>query len=179
VGAQGRTGLLKPVAHLPFGQGKCSECHGARKTGATAEAVPELCTRCHEAARAWLTQPTVHAPLQDRRSCLLCHGSHAGTEGGMLNRAGEAFCFQCHDPHGAAQKKLLTSDVETLCRQCHEDTSKHFHKITGIKDPRTDEPMNCISCHLPHSSDQEGLLAYDPKRELCIQCHDPSMAPAR
>jgi predicted CXXCH cytochrome family protein len=37
--------------------------------------------------------------------------------------------------------------------------------------------MRCTSCHSPHSSDIEGLLSHDPKRELCVQCHDPSMAP--
>jgi predicted CXXCH cytochrome family protein len=201
VGAQGKTGLLKPVAHLPFGQGKCVECHGQRKTGATTEGVPSLCFRCHEAQRAWLAAPVVHAPLQTRESCLACHAVHAGIASSVLNQPGEKLCFgchdpkpfrlknvhaalqqgcpTCHDPHGSKNKKLLTSDVESLCRTCHEDTSQHFHKISGIKDPRTDEPITCVSCHLPHSSDQVGLLAYDPKRELCIQCHDPSMAPGR
>jgi predicted CXXCH cytochrome family protein len=138
----------------------------------------------------------VHAPLQSRESCLSCHGAHAGQATGVLNRpspdlcftchdrrpfqrkvvhgALESGCFNCHDPHSSNNKKLLTADVNTLCRQCHDDLSKHFHKVSGVNDPRTDSPITCVSCHLPHSSDQPSLLSHEPTRELCIQCHDPS-----
>jgi predicted CXXCH cytochrome family protein len=30
---------------------------------------------------------------------------------------------------------------------------------------------------VPHSGEIEGLLTAEPKRELCIQCHDPFAAP--
>ncbi|HUK62682.1 MAG TPA: cytochrome c3 family protein, partial [Dongiaceae bacterium] len=135
--------------------------------------------------------------LQSKESCLACHGPHVGAAAAVLQRGGEKLCFgchdpkpfrlknvhaaleqgcgTCHDPHSSTNKKLLSSDVNTLCQQCHDDMSKHFHKFSGVKDPRTDGPLTCVGCHLPHSSDQKALLAYEPTRELCVQCHDPSM----
>jgi predicted CXXCH cytochrome family protein len=201
VATAGRPGMLKPVLHMPFTQRKCAECHGERKTGATTQPVPDLCFRCHQGQKAWLSAPVVHAPLQSRESCLACHGAHAGMATGVLKRAGEKLCFQCHDPrpfrlknvhaaleqgcstchdsHSGKHKRLLTEEVDTLCRQCHADMAKHFHKVSGGVDPRTNEPLDCVGCHLPHSSDQPSLLTHEPTRELCIQCHDPSMGPKR
>ena len=69
------------------------------------------------------------------------------------------------------------SDVVELCHTCHNDMSKHFHPLSGRWDPRTGEPLTCIGCRRPHASDQETLLTHEPKRELCLQCHDPNMAP--
>jgi predicted CXXCH cytochrome family protein len=57
--------------------------------------------------------------------------------------------------------------------------TKHFHKVEGVKDPRTGQALTCTGRHLPHSSDQPALLTHEPTRELCIQCHDPSMGPLR
>lgn len=197
VDSRGKTTLLKARAHVPFAQGKCAECHGTKRTGATVEAVPELCFRCHEPKRAWMSAPVVHAPLQGRESCLACHQPHTAGSASLLDRPGENLCYSCHErkgfqrknvhaalqsgcmtchnPHAGNQKKLLLEDVNAMCRQCHEDTSKHFHRLEGITDPRTNQPVTCVGCHLPHSSDEKALLAYEPTRELCIQCHDPSM----
>jgi predicted CXXCH cytochrome family protein len=55
--------------------------------------------------------------------------------------------------------------------------SKHFHRVKGGTDPRTGEELNCTGCHRPHASDEVKLLSHEPKRELCLQCHDPTMAP--
>jgi predicted CXXCH cytochrome family protein len=199
VSTTGTKGMLKAVPHRPFAQAKCADCHGTRKTGEPLAAAPEICFRCHEGQRSWLNEPVVHGPIKERRSCLSCHGAHTGNATAMLDREGQNLCFECHnrkafqrrvvhaalengcgtchDAHAGKNKKLLTQDVESLCRQCHEDTSQHLHKVSGVKDPRTDEPLTCVSCHLPHSSDQDHLLTHEPTRELCIQCHDPSMRP--
>jgi predicted CXXCH cytochrome family protein len=85
----------------------------------------------------------------------------------------------CHDPHSSKERGLLVKDTASLCQQCHEDMSKHTHPVSGRKDPRTGGPLTCTGCHVPHSSDQDHLLAYEPSRELCIQCHDPSMPTRR
>ena len=47
--------------------------------------------------------------------------------------------------------------------------------IAGGRDPRTGRPLSCTGCHLPHTADQPSLLSHEPRRELCVQCHDPSM----
>jgi len=197
VGATATSKLLPAYSHRPFAQGKCAECHGARTTGATVAAAPDLCLRCHEPKRAWLSAAVVHAPLQGKASCLACHRPHASGSASLLDRPAESLCYTCHDrkpfqrknvhaalqqgcltchdPHATSQKKLLLDGVDAVCKQCHGDTSKHFHKLEGLKDPRTGEAMTCVGCHLPHSSDEKALMAYEPTRELCIQCHDPTM----
>jgi len=165
------------------------------------ESAGELCLRCHEPKRAWLSAAVVHAPLQSRQSCLACHRPHTAGSASLLDRPDESLCFGCHDrkpfqrktvhaaleqgcqtchtPHAGEKKKLLLDDVNAVCGQCHSDMSKHFHKVQGVTDPRTNEPLTCLGCHNPHSSDLPSLLVYEPTRELCIQCHDPSMGPLR
>jgi predicted CXXCH cytochrome family protein len=197
VDSRGKTTLLKARAHPPFAQGKCAECHGQKRDGTTVQSVPELCFKCHEPARAWMSSAVVHAPLQTRKACLSCHQAHTANSDALLDRPTEELCFTCHDrkgferknvhaalqsgcltchnPHAAGKKKLLLDDVNAVCRQCHGDMSKHFHKVEGVTDPRTNEPLTCVGCHLPHSSDEVALLTHEPTRELCIQCHDPSM----
>ena len=52
--------------------------------------------------------------------------------------------------------------------------TKHLHPVKG-QDPRTGLVLQCSGCHDPHSSDQVALLRYEPKRELCVQCHADAM----
>jgi len=83
----------------------------------------------------------------------------------------------CHDPHASDDPKMLVQPEVELCQTCHRDLTKHYHPSSGKTDPRTGGPMVCSSCHQPHGAEIEGLLRYEPKRELCIQCHDPSKPP--
>ncbi|HEU4764969.1 MAG TPA: cytochrome c3 family protein, partial [Candidatus Eisenbacteria bacterium] len=193
----GKKGLLQPALHAPFAKGDCAKCHGTATTGALAQRVPDLCYSCHGNTKAWSSKPVVHAPLKTDASCISCHAPHGGPATPVLKAEQSKLCFQCHDrkmvtgkfkhaaldegctachdPHSSDRKKLLVNDVNTLCRGCHEDMSKHFHPTTGGKDPRTGDPLSCIGCHNPHSSAEDHLLTHEPKRALCIQCHDPSM----
>jgi len=41
-------------------------------------------------------------------------------------------------------------------------------------DPRNGKPLTCASCHTVHSSDYTFLLADNPERALCVDCHSPS-----
>jgi predicted CXXCH cytochrome family protein len=67
--------------------------------------------------------------------------------------------------------------IEDVCRTCHGDMSKHFHKTTSTKLDPSGRPLTCTSCHRPHAAEFQGLLIRDPKRDLCVTCHDPNMAP--
>jgi predicted CXXCH cytochrome family protein len=99
-------------------------------------------------------------------------------QGRVVHAALEQGCTTCHDPHAADAAKLTKTDIYALCTSCHSDMSKHFHKVKGVTDPRTGEELNCTGCHRPHASDQDHLLTFDPKRELCVQCHDPNLMDA-
>ena len=193
----GKKGLLKPALHSPFARNQCSSCHGTEKTGAPAQPVAELCGTCHEPTKAWAKKAVIHAPLKTQDACVSCHAPHAGQarpalklegsklcftchnramiEGKFTHKALDQGCATCHDPHATDASKLLTQDVDTLCRRCHMDMSKHFHPVSGKKDPRTGDPLTCVGCHTPHSGEFEHLLTHEPKRELCLQCHDTTM----
>jgi predicted CXXCH cytochrome family protein len=200
VQAKGRKGLMLARTHDPFVRGNCTACHTATGAATLKSKVPDLCFECHDDARPDFERAHKHAPLQKEGSCLTCHGPHGAPGADLLVRSGDRLCmtchdakpFQrkvrhaaldqgcvhCHDSHSAAEPKLLKENTAKLCRSCHTDLSKHFHKPESAKpDPRTERPMTCSSCHDPHSAELPKLMLYSPDRELCIQCHDPSMAP--
>jgi len=82
-------------------------------------------------------------------------------------------CTICHTPHGADNERYLANDNPTdLCNTCHSDAHKNSHPM-GEKaiDPRSGEPITCLSCHKMHGSGQDFYLAFDPDMDLCIQCH--------
>jgi predicted CXXCH cytochrome family protein len=196
-----RQHLIRPFPHLPYARGECTSCHTARGAKALVASGKDLCLKCHDSAKAFANLPSQHSPVNGGLQCLSCHEPHAGQAVNVLKKGGDALCFECHDraltegkvkhaaleqgctachgPHGGDGPRLITEkDVADLCRTCHTDLTKHYHPTQSTRpDPRTGQPMRCTSCHRPHGSDLEGLLTHDPKRDLCIQCHDPSMAP--
>jgi predicted CXXCH cytochrome family protein len=193
-------GLVRSAQHAPFGRRQCASCHTTEGSAATFASVPDLCFKCHDQSRAWYSKPVVHAALKSKRSCLTCHGAHAGAERPVLAQREEQLCFSCHDrkilsgkhlhpamengcstchdPHASDEPHLLKKKTADLCKDCHEDTSQHLHATTSAKvERRTGTPLTCTGCHLPHSSDEKSLLVREPTRELCVQCHDPAIAP--
>ena len=132
--------------------------------------------------------------------CLNCHAPHGGPASPILQVGGDELCFRCHDrkladqpvkhkaleqgclvchdAHGSGVPQMLKqADIEATCRKCHTDMSKHFHKTSSTKLDPSGRPLVCTSCHNPHGGQFPGLLMHDAKRDLCVQCHDPSMAP--
>jgi predicted CXXCH cytochrome family protein len=197
-----RHSLIRPVLHLPFGRGDCQQCHTVRGSRQTIAKGSALCFKCHAPIQAMLKQPVVHGAVRGEAECLTCHTPHAANAPKLLRRAQPELCFGCHDrkafagavthkaldqgcttchePHGSEGRWLLKKAVPVLCLDCHGDMSKHFHPTSSRKpDPRTGGTFNCLSCHRPHASDVEGLLLAEPKRELCILCHDPSLVMPR
>ncbi len=70
----------------------------------------------------------------------------------------------------------------TICFQCHKETvevASHPINVTAppgmIIPPEypllSDGRITCMTCHSPHSSDNEARLIKEGKKELCIGCH--------
>jgi predicted CXXCH cytochrome family protein len=201
VAAKGKANLIRPVPHLPFARGECTSCHTAKGERTLVAKGADLCAKCHKDSRAFTAKASKHPPMHEGAQCLSCHEPHAGNAAGLLKKGGDALCVSCHpaavgegrvkhkalekgcvschDAHGGAGPSLITAkDESEMCRKCHTDLRNHYHPTQSTRpDPRTGQAMRCSSCHQPHSSDLPGLLTHDPKRELCVQCHDPSMAP--
>ena len=86
----------------------------------------------------------------------------------------EEGCGTCHAPHSSDNANLLVMDIEKLCLQCHEKVPKtHLHGMgkTPYVDQKTGQYVNCVSCHDPHSSNNEKMTKGDRRRELCARCH--------
>jgi predicted CXXCH cytochrome family protein len=191
-------GLLLPKTHSPFTAGSCDKCHQPTGKRELVAAGKTLCLSCHQKVEASLAKAIKHPPVTEDNGCVKCHAPHAGFTSNLMTKDGVGTCltchegrefkgaFQhkvafdgcgnCHEVHSADYKGLLsTPDINGLCMNCHDDAEKtHFHPLKDKIDPRTRQPMTCVSCHSPHSSDDKALLRGEKSRGLCIGCHDPS-----
>ena len=75
-----------------------------------------------------------------------------------------------------------SSQSEPL-RHRHKDHSVFSHPTgPSVNDPRTGQPLTCLSCHAPHGSAFPAMLIANPQRELCLQCHTdqgPTLNPGK
>ncbi len=198
VGRKGDKALLLPERHKPFAAGDCNVCHEATGKRALMAASPQdLCLKCHNTFASNLQKPFVHAPLNTPDGCIKCHGPHVGYGKAIQKKDGVQTCLTCHNnaeftgtnkhqaafedcttchtPHSGDNKMLLVNtNIMELCMTCHDDAlQKHYHPM-GDKatDPRTHQPLNCVGCHSPHSSNYTAILLADKDRRLCVMCHD-------
>jgi predicted CXXCH cytochrome family protein len=196
---KGQRGLLQSAKHMPFVRDECTACHTSRGSAKLKKSGAELCLTCHPKG-GWVGRKHTHAPVSTGPQCLSCHGPHGGAGVPSLRTAGDALCFgcherkkfqgavvhaamkrgcvTCHDPHGSDGPRLVKeSNIADACRKCHADNSKHFHRTTSDRPAPDGQPLTCTSCHSPHAAAYPGLLNKDPKRDLCVQCHDSPMSP--
>ena len=193
-------GLIKSIAHQPFAQGRCGNCHQVtgpdpKKTNLAGK---DLCLTCHAKMAQTLKEKGVHPPVAAGQ-CTACHTPHASEAKGLIRakersvcltchtkvddrfRAAKAFhpeqaaegrCTACHKPHSSEQPDLLGGEPMKLCSTCHSTHASLSHPMgAGIIDPRNNQPVNCLSCHDPHGTPFEKFLRGSQKRELCIECH--------
>jgi predicted CXXCH cytochrome family protein len=126
----------------------------------------DACLECHDKKDIGAGSRSVHQPFQ------------------------EDDCGACHADHGDKERLVLTAEGNAVCDGCHDTGERAFSKAhRGIRGPNA----RCISCHDPHRSAEEHLLApnrhrplafgrcdpchrFDgrllkPVRELCLECH--------
>ncbi len=187
--------LIPPNRHAPMAEGDCSACHDVLEQGKFDNS---LCLECHDEGDGAFSDvhPGKQAKAQGSKasSCLACHSPHAGYENLLKRKEEISTCMQCHErkefsrkfKHAALEQgcsvchdlhktnisELRSAKVIETCTSCHDDASRHVHPLgPEFKDPRNGEPLTCLSCHKPHSSDHEYLLIFDYRRDLCVQCH--------
>jgi predicted CXXCH cytochrome family protein len=198
--ASAQRGLFRESVHAPFESGDCRSCHpgpGSRNPFAILRPMDELCGDCHQATideSRTASFPHVSAGGGD---CVTCHNAHTGDGTGLLRREPQALCTECHNPggarsgdegrhlthqdfecmrchqpHGAEQPLLFAADSVELCGGCHTHEHGVRHPLgEETRDPRTGNPMTCLSCHGLHRSDGEMYLFEADLRMLCVGCH--------
>jgi len=108
-------------------------------------------------------------PAGNTQKCLECHAKVIAQE--RKHKPAEKKCEICHKPNGKTHPVegvkgfTLVEKMPDLCYQCHDamNDQKSVHTpVAGGK---------CLSCHNPHSSENEALLKY-PKATICQECHE-------
>jgi len=134
----------------------CRDCHSvhapksmAGKTLLAETRPTEVCLKCHEDKRAELNK-TAHMPV----------------------REGAMECSSCHNPHGSPGPHMIrAASNNDLCTSCHMD--KRGPML--FEHPPVRE--NCVTCHLPHGSNNVRSLA-SKYPFLCQSCHIQTRHPA-
>jgi predicted CXXCH cytochrome family protein len=149
-----------------------------------------------------LEKPGAHQGAKG--DCLVCHTPHASNERGLSRgderaiclgchatiqrtvassrtihplKAEKGKCSVCHEPHQTSNRRLLARSDQDLCRKCHTSHAQFGHPIgSNVLDPRTGQPLSCLSCHGPHGTGWTSILLDNPSQALCVRCHDPSGA---
>jgi len=191
--------LLKEVTHQPVSSLQCATCHPAADSEdpfAVKSSSAALCYSCHVGQEADFASSQAHSPAADG-DCYACHSPHASDFEGMAKADPQSLCFDCHSfkyfpdekknaaigfvhgpagagdclschgPHlpGKGQANLLRKDAATLCLDCHAEKAKR-QKV----DHQPVTHLQCLGCHVPHESNQPGLLVKE-QRPLCAECH--------
>lgn len=198
--ASARSGLFRSHLHAPFADGDCTTCHvepDSSEAFALVDDQPGLCGACHEEqVEISRTSAFPHVSAGGGR-CTDCHNPHTGDGESLLNGGAQAVCLTCHDPGGASteQSGRFVTHVDVDCATCHSphggpepllmpkpsseicgDCHTHEHGIRHplgekVRDPRTGNPMTCLSCHGIHNAPYKMYLHASEERDLCIGCH--------
>lgn len=143
------------------------------------------CTSCHDPG----SKPAKYAvPDRDGIFCLDCHQDKYDDfrKAKRMHGPVEArLCLVCHDPHASDSLAQVRGAVNASCLRCHASvqTGQHvvrgfsgqLHPLEGPVNPsEPSKPLNCASCHEPHSSDLSALLRGKGASNavFCRRCHN-------
>ncbi len=169
----------------------CPTCHEVKTENETTTVnlvspKEELCLTCHTAS----DDPVKHGPYQ-KGQCVACHDPHVSEFPKQLRAPTNTLCFACHGSNQPAVKfdreaKLVTLfDTQPMSFDDYRAAPKlgldrggnsghpmPGHPLSGT-DPKSKQPISCLTCHQPHSSKLEALMPSEVKNdlELCARCH--------
>lgn len=184
--------------HVPFVQGRCTECHDPHASDNRAlltQAPNKICFTCHPIGQE-TNRMQAHPPAK-QGWCTDCHSPHASNNKGMLIARQRELCFGCHptvasmsdfatqhqpfsndnctgchEPHGSDFTPLLVKAQPALCYTCHPQIENQFvqpsHHPIGLN-------LTCASCHNPHAAPYPGLLS-GSANQFCFECHGDKQA---
>ena len=161
----------------------------------------ELCRGCHsDMMNATFGRNRIHWPLMDKDSCGNCHAPHAARQDALLKEPEKTLCnschqdtarrqetsvtkhkpiqdgecTKCHQPHSSNLVSLIdNTDTINLCNTCHAGMQHSSHPIgDNVIDPRNKNlSVDCLSCHRSHGTEFKYFTYFNPKIDLCVQCH--------
>jgi len=183
----------------PGAAGDCTDCHSphaSRQPGLPKTNAVDICLGCHSDIADQAKKPHHHQPAF-KQGCATCHTPHGGENDHLLRAATtNSLCLECHGPD-RAPKKLEAEHLVTIFNGSVKLPEDYFsknkvvvlpirygmghpvngHPVSDLKDPKDPSkvitPMNCLTCHQPHSSAQLDLLVKDQANNMafCSTCH--------
>jgi predicted CXXCH cytochrome family protein len=183
----------------PGAAGDCIDCHSphaSNQPGLPKTNAVDICLGCHSDVADQGKKPYHHQPVFGQ-GCATCHQPHGGDNGHLLRTATtNALCLECHGPD-RSPKKVEAEHVVTIFNGSVKLPEDYFtakkvvvlplkygmghpvegHPVSDLMDPaspgKVKTPMNCLTCHQPHSSAQPDLLVKDQANNMafCSTCH--------
>ena len=183
----------------PGAAGDCTDCHSphaSRQPGLPKTNAVDICVGCHSDIADEAKKPVHHQPAFGQ-GCATCHQPHGGDNDHLLRaQTKNALCLECHGPE-RQPKKLEGQPMITIFNGSVKLPDDYFaknkvvvlplkfgmghpvagHPVADLLDPadptKVKTPMNCLTCHQPHSSAQPDLLVKDQANNMafCSTCH--------
>jgi predicted CXXCH cytochrome family protein len=195
--------IEKAKVQHPGAAGDCTDCHdphAGRSPGFPKPDAVSVCLGCHSDQAEEGKKAHVHQPAFEQ-GCATCHDPHGNDNDHLLRAsAPNPLCLECHAPDAKPQKlesehlvaifdgkvKLpenYFAKVPILPLEYGLGHPVERHPVSDLVDPKDRThvliPLNCLTCHQPHSSAQPDLLVKDQANnmEFCHTCHKGLIGP--
>jgi len=151
----------------------CARCHQVVTEGKSTNirlAMPkvQLCLACHLKS----SDEILHDPYVKGR-CTSCHDAHSSDYPVHLRAESNGLCLQCHASQraqansaasmpeqpltdGTPPSVVSATTFESALQAIHGSAESFLTMIFALQDRH--QPVLCLSCHAPHSSQQGKLL---------------------
>lgn len=187
----------------PGAAGDCTDCHSphaSAQPGLPKTNGVDICLGCHSDIADQGKKHVLHQPVF-KQACGTCHEPHGGENDHLLRVASpNKLCLECHGPDARPQKleaEHLVAIFDGKVKLPEDYFAKvpvlpieyglghpvERHPYSDLVDPKDRThvlvPMNCLTCHQPHSSAQADLLVKDQSNnmEFCHSCHKGMIGP--
>jgi predicted CXXCH cytochrome family protein len=191
--------IEKAKVQHPGAQGDCITCHNPHAGATPGFIQPDpvsACLACHSDHADQFKKAHRHQPAF-QQSCAICHEPHGGDNAHLLRTKDvNSLCLECHG-NETQVGKLEAENLITLFNGQVKLPADYFeknkamvlplkyglgHPVTGhpvsdLMDPTNPDkvktPLNCLTCHQPHSSAESKLLVKDQANNMafCDTCH--------
>lgn len=151
----------------PFGPGQlqCEACHGPGGDHAGRIRGDDV--------RPPMPAFAPNSPWSEEKQNQQCLNCHQGTDhrfwAGGTHQRNEVGCADCHQSHSVRDPVTVASTETEICSSCHLQQRAEIHR--AYTHPVRYGEMSCTSCHQPHGSVNEAMLAENTINDNCYECH--------